>query len=298
MVNSRLLDYLSSNCIKYISPIKTADLVSFRVGNIGKIAVFPKNIQELCEILSIVKNEKFVVIGNGTNCYFTDNLYDGVIIVTTKINDVSYLNDGVVAECGASINTVCKVACANSLEGLEFAYGIPGTVGGCVRMNASAFGGCMADVVLSSTVLDVKSGEIYDLCREEHFFDKKSSIFKNSSLVLLNTKFSLPLGDKMEIKSKMDLNFQKRKDSQPLDFHSAGCVFVKPKDSYASYLIDKAGLKGFSVGNAQVSTKHAGFIVNRGNALSKDVNELILHIKKTVFDMFSVELEKEIIYLE
>lgn len=298
MVTAELINYISKNSLHFVSPVKTRDLVSFKVGGTGDIAVFPKSVSELKCILDFVKNERFVLLGNGTNCYFTEGNFDDVIIVTSLINGISLADNAISAECGVSIKDLCTFAMENGLSGLEFAYGIPGTVGGAVCMNASAFGGCFADVVHCSTVYDFSKSNEHALSKNEHCFGTKTSIFRASTLSLLSTQFKLKCGEKGAIKAKMDEYLARRELTQPLDFPSAGSTFVKPADSHASFLVDKAGLKGFCIGGAAVSDKHAGFIVNLGGARSSEINELINHIKTTVKSKFNVSLQEEIIYLE
>lgn len=298
MISLDLLDFLKSNSVRYSAPVNTADIVSFKVGGVGRAAIFPKDQRELLLILDLVGKEKFVVLGKGTNCYFTEANYDGIVVVTTDLNEIYMQDDFVVAECGATINSLCKFALENGLSGLEFAYGIPGTVGGGVCMNASAFGGCFADVVDSSIVYDCFDSKMLELDYASHRFGVKNSVFRFEPFCLLKVRFRLSRGNKAEIKSKMDEYIKKRALTQPLELPSAGSTFVRPKNAYASYLIDKAGLKGYKIGGAMVSEKHAGFIVNCGNATSKDVIALIQHIKSVVFEKFSVSLKEEIIYLE
>lgn len=298
MVNVELLNYVTRNSIEFCAPVLTNVLVSFSVGGTGDIAVFPKNLSELKQILSLLSGEKLVVLGNGTNCYFTDGNFDGVIIVTSRLNKISLSHDIVTAECGASVKDLCMLAMENSLSGLEFAYGIPGTVGGAVCMNASAFGGCFADVVLDSKAYDISKGTELNIDLLQHCFGTKASVFRGSPLCHLSARFKLRRGDKSVIASKMEEYLNRRKATQPLDFPSGGSAFVKPKDAHASYLIDKAGLKGVSFGGAAVSCKHAGFIVNTGGAKARDIRALIEHIKTVVLNEFNIYLQEEIIYLE
>ena len=298
MVDAELLDDFCKKSIDFVSPVKTSDLVSFRVGGTGDAAVFPKRIDELKLILDVVKNEKFVVLGNGTNCYFTEGNFNGIIVVTRYLNKISLSNGVISAECGVSVNELCTFAMENGLSGLEFAYGIPGAVGGAVCMNASAFGGCFADVVYSSTAYDFLNSEELVLSNIEHYFGTKTSIFRISPRILLTSQFVLQPSEKSKIKAKMEEHLLRRKDTQPLEFPSAGSTFVRPQNTHASYLIDKAGFKGFSIGGAAVSKKHAGFIINVGSARSSEIKALIDHIKKTVKNEFNVSLQEEIIYLE
>ncbi len=298
MISSELLTFLKCNSVKYFAPANTAELVSFKVGGSCSAVIFPQGANELRQILELTKDDKFVLLGKGTNCYFTENHFDGAVIVTIGLNRISLSGDTIFAECGATINNLCKFALENELSGLEFAYGIPGTVGGAVCMNASAFGGCFADIVDSSYIYDYKSTVAFELNRDGHNFSTKNSVIRSEPFCLLNTKIRLKKGNKAEIKSKMDEYIKKRIATQPLDLPSAGSTFVRPKNMFASYLIDKAGLKGYRFGGAMVSEKHAGFIVNCGGATAKDVRELVNHIKRIVFDKFTVTLQEEIIYLE
>ncbi len=298
MFISLLLDFLNQSQIEFVLDVKTVDLVSFKVGGNGKIAVFPKNIEQFVRLIKFVNKEKHVIIGNGTNCYFSNEFYDGIIIVTKKLNKAYVVDNSIIAECGASVSRLCNVALEKSLSGLEFAYGIPGSLGGAVYMNASAFGGEFSHVVHKSTVLDLESGEIISLNNEEHCFGEKSSVFKKKRFIILESELVLQKSDKTLIHGKMNEYINKRKRTQPLDMPSAGSTFVKPKCGYASYMIDKAGLKGYTVGGAQVSKKHAGFIVNINNASAIDVQELIKIIKSKVYDEFSVELKEEIICIK
>lgn len=298
MFFSLLLDYLHNKHIEFALDVNTADLVSFRIGGTAKIAIFPKNTKELVDLIEFVKNEKYFIIGNGTNCYFSSGMYDGIVIATKHLNKSHIKGNTIVAECGASISKLCKMALGSSLSGIEFAYGIPGSVGGAIYMNASAFGGDFSQIVKKSKVLDIESGRIIELSKEEHCFSEKFSVFKEKKHVILESELLLQSCDKMLIHSKMSEYIDKRKISQPLDLPSAGSVFLKPKDGYASYMIDKSGLKGFTVGGAQVSEKHAGFIVNVNSASATDVQELINVIKAKVYKEFSVELKEEIIYID
>ena len=298
MINSTFLDYLHNNDIRFKAPVNTANLVSFKIGGTGSIAVFPKSISELSDIINLIKAEKYVILGNGTNCYFTNSFYDGIIVVTKDINKVSVLDNIICAECGAAINTVCKIALSHSLSGLEFSYGIPGTIGGAIYMNASAYGGSFSDVVIKSTALDIKTGEIVELNHSEHEFNVKASVFQGGKMCLLRTCFELKSSKNNTISQRMDDIIKQRAASQPLNMPSAGSTFIKPRNDFASRLIDKAGLKGYTVGGAQVSRKHAGFIVNLGNATATDVLTLIEYIKYVVFKRFGVMLNEEILYLD
>lgn len=295
---SAICGFLEQMCIEHYFSVKTADLVSFKVGGIARVVIYPKTIDELSLLVRYLSNEKYVILGNGTNCYFTDELYNGAVIVTSKINSIKVNGEHVVAQCGAGLLRICKYAYENSLEGFEFAYGIPGTVGGAVCMNASAFGKSMSDIVVESCVVNIEDGRIYSLGANEHQFMEKHSIFREKHLCLLECTLKGVTGDKSKIFSKMKKYITDRRAKQPLNMHSAGSTFVKPQNDFASRLIDSAGLKGIRVGDAQVSNKHAGFVVNLGNAKSTDVKLLIEIIKEKIFLKFNVELKEEVIYIE
>lgn len=286
--------------IQYEINAKTAPYNSFRVGKEAKIIIFPHSIEVFVEILRYISsaNIKYIVLGNGTNSYFCD-YYDGVVVITKKLNDVKVNKNKITAMCGADLTAISKIAHDESLLGAEFLYGIPGAIGGGVYMNASAFGSSISDIVFESLVFDINEKTIKTIIYDEHLFGIKTSVFsKFHSYIVLKTSFVLSYGDKEEIWKKMNDYILKRKNTQPLDFPSAGSVFIKPKDNYASKLIDMAGLKGLRIGGAEVSKKHAGFIVNVNNASAKDINALISHIKIKVKNTYNYELKEEIIYIE
>ncbi len=279
---------------------KTSSIVSFKVGGTASVVAYPSTIEQFVKVLECIslKQYKFYIIGNGTNTFFTDFHYDGIIICTRLLNEITIKDDIMFAQCGALINDCATASCNSSLSGLEFAYGIPGTVGGALCMNASAFCESISSVVCESTVYDMNSRKKLNLRYAEHKFTDKHSVFMNGNFVLLLSKFKLNVGYREHIKSKMSYNLEKRMKLQPLDMPSAGSAFKRPKGDFASRLIDDAGLKGLSVGGAMVSNKHAGFIVNTGNATSKDINDLMSIIQRTVFEKNGIMLEKEIIFVE
>lgn len=295
-----LINLADSLNIKYEKAAKTSCLVSFRTGGTATVVVYPSSVEQLVKILEcIFKNGyRYFIIGNGTNTYFTDNNYDGIVICTKLINKITINDNLVYSECGALINDCALVACNKSLSGLEFSYGIPGTVGGCLCMNASAFDKSMSNVVLNSVVFDMKSNDVITLSYDKHLFSDKKSAFTNGDYILLKSIFKLTYDDKSLISSRMIANHKKREASQPLDMPNAGSVFKRPRNGYASRLIDEAGLKGLTIGGAMVSNKHAGFIVNTGNATSNDINDLVHIIQKIIYEKYGIKLEKEIIFVE
>lgn len=293
-----LLLYLNNNSIDYKLNVNVAEYLSFKVGGTCPIIAFPNTIHKFCNLISFVNNKiKYFILGCGTNCYFS-NYYDGIIISTKYLNEIYMSNNKIKAECGASLTRCAVYAYEKSLSGIEFLYGIPGSVGGGVYMNASAFGSMMSQVISECYVYDIDKQNFLVLKSSELCFDIKKSIFMTGNNLVLSATFDLTLFDKKIIKEKMDVFLNKRINSQPLNLPNAGSTFKRPKNGYASELIDRAGLKGFYIGDAEISSKHAGFIVNKGNATSNDVNALIIMIKKIVKEKYDVDLEEEIIYVE
>ena len=286
--------------VRYEIGAETAPLTSIGVGKRAELTVYPHSMQDLCQILDAVtcKGYKHFILGNGTNCYFCDS-YDGIVIVTKELDEITVNGTEMRALCGACMKKCSELALLHSLSGLEFAHGIPGTVGGALYMNASAYGFSFGDFVVSSLVYEKSSGRMIELSHDELCFGEKSTVLsKTENYVALESRIRLEVGELDIIKAKIQDYDTKRMINQPLNDKSAGSAFKKPKGAYASLLIDKAGLKGFSVGDATVSTKHAGFIINKGNAGASEINKLISHIKKEIFEKFNVLLEEEIIYIE
>lgn len=278
---------------------------SFKIGGPAKIAVFPKNKDELISILKEINNcnYKYKIIGNGSNILFDDKGFDGIIIFTKYLTDTEYIHRGdstlINVACGKSLTELASEAGKkHSLTGLEFAYGIPGTVGGAVFMNAGAYGGQMSDIVKETEYFDTSCGEIKKLPLEEHDFDYRHSVFADHpEYIVLSTTLELKEGNAEVILDAMTKNMMSRREKQPLEYPNAGSTFKRPAGHFAGKLIEDCGLKGYTVGGAQVSEKHAGFTVNIGGATSADVLAVIKHSKDVVFDKFGVELESEIIFL-
>ncbi len=298
---SAIVSYLDKNNIEYEINKKTSSLVSYKVGGEAKIIAYPSKIDELCNLIAKIKenNIRFFILGNGTNTYFSDLGFNGVVASTKKLNKVSVSGEKIIAMCGALINNICMSALSNSLSGIEFMYGIPGSVGGAVYMNAEAYEKSISEIVEKSLIFDTTTLKFIDFSNKEHSFLKKDSIFiKNHNLLILETSLILKQGNREQIALKMNDFFQKRISSQPLNLPNAGSVFKRPKNNYASRLIDEAGLKGFRVGGAEVSKKHAGFIVNTGNATAADIYTLTNRVKEIIKNKFDIELVEEIIYVE
>lgn len=278
---------------------------TFKIGGEAKVAVFPKSIDELVCVLKALKNcsYKYKVIGNGSNILFDDEGFDGIIVITKRVCYTEYIHRGestfVKVSCGRSLTDLAgEVGKKHSLGGMEFAYGIPGTVGGAVYMNAGAYGGQMSDIVKETEYFDTDCGEVKTLSAGEHNFGYRHSVFtEHPEYVILSTTLELKEGNAEEIFASMTKNMTSRREKQPLEYPNAGSTFKRPEGYFAGKLIEDCGLKGYTVGGAQISPKHAGFTVNVGGATSRDVLAVIEHTKKTVKENFGVELESEIIYV-
>lgn len=268
---------------------------SFKTGGNADILALPSNIDEIKNILSYCKQNQipYYVIGNGTNLLVKDKGIRGVVIkISYNMNKFRLENEQIIADAGASIVALAQFAYKNGLSGLEFACGIPGSVGGAVRMNAGAFGGEMSSIVATTTYLD-ENGNIVTIDNSGHKFSYRDSIFGHNQYVILQSTFSLHKGIMEEIKEKMDNNTRIRKAKQPLGTYNAGSSFKRLPGQFPGKLIEEAGIKGYKIGGAEISTVHANFIVNNGNATSKDILELFEFVQKNIFEKFGVKLETE-----
>lgn len=288
---------LNCECLEN-EPLKNH--VSFRIGGKCNALVSVNSVQSLLEIMDFLKsnNIKYYVLGKGSNVLVSDNGFDGVIILIGKdFADISVNSDGIIkCSAGASLSALCRAALEHNLSGLEFAYGIPGNVGGAVFMNAGAYGGEIKDIIISADYIDENGCQqtIYaadmDLSYRHSFFTGKKCIITGAAFKLIN-------GEHDAIKARMDELMAKRRSKQPLEYPSAGSTFKRPDGAYASALIEQCGLKGLHVGDAEVSTKHSGFVINKGNASFNDVMELIKKVQDTVKEKtgYTLEMEPEII---
>ncbi|MCL2200316.1 MAG: UDP-N-acetylmuramate dehydrogenase [Defluviitaleaceae bacterium] len=267
---------------------------SFRIGGRVDILALPKTSTELINIRNTCKknNIPLTVLGDGTNILVADEGIRGVVVLTNKMKAIDCKGERVTAQAGARLAAVAEAAAGASLKGLAFASGIPGTVGGAIYMNAGAYGFEIKD--FCETVTLYIDGEIIVKSNEEMQFGYRKSFAQMAQMLILDATFKLTQGDSSQIREEMkDLNM-KRRASQPLEYHSAGSFFKRPEGNYAGRLIEESGLKGFSIGDAQVSEKHAGFVINKGNATAKDVIALMEHVKKKVFNDSGVMLELEV----
>ena len=275
-----------------------APYTTFEIGGPADIFITPSEIEEVKWAVSVAEEENisYYVLGNGSNLLIDDNGIRGMVIyLGEKFIDKQVVGNKIIAQSGASLESICNLASEHSLTGMEFSVGIPGTLGGAIFMNAGAFEGQTGDVV--EEVICLVDGELKTYSRESMEFGYRTSTFQKLGALILEGTLTLQKGDPQKIKAKMDELTEKRETKQPLEIPSAGSVFKRPEGYYAGKLIQDSDLRGYSVGGAQVSTKHCGFIVNKGEAKSEDVKELIKHIQKTVKEEFGVTLERELKYL-
>lgn len=273
------------------------EYTTFRVGGPAEIFVTVNNSDELSKVISYLGKcqADYFVLGNGSNLLISDEGYEGIVIkLAGEFTDVSVNKDTISAGAGAALSSVCKAALSNSLTGLEFAYGIPGTVGGAVVMNAGAYDGDMS-MVVDGVEAVTKDGEVIYVSPHSLRFGYRKSDVKKAGLTISKVSFKLNTGDEGEIRSKMKELIERRIAKQPLDYPSAGSTFKRPEGYYAGKLIEDAGLSGFRVGGASVSSKHCGFIVNDRQATASDIAKLIDLVQKKVHDSFGVKLETEVI---
>jgi len=297
-----VINGLPNVIIKIDEPMK--DHTSFKIGGPVRVMLFPGSMPDfirVCELLHRFDVVPFIM-GNGSNILASDESLDLVVVNTSGVNEFELINGGapdhqgnyeIAVDAGALLSKLAVYACENELKGLEFAHGIPGTLGGAVVMNAGAYGGEMKDVVIRSSVYNVDAG-VYELSTDEHNFAYRHSRFSKSDDVILSSVIRLQKGNKTTIKQKMDELSLRRRKSQPLEVPSGGSTFKRPKESYAAALIEQAGLKGYTIGRAQVSDKHAGFIVNKGNASFKDTMAVIEYVQEVIFRQFGIVLELEV----
>ena len=275
---------------------------SFKTGGPVRAFVAPQSINSLSIICCALKENEVApfMLGNGTNVVFPDEGNENLIVMSTeKLQGIRLLDEThIYAESGVSLSKLASFALDNSLTGLEFASGIPGTVGGGVMMNAGAYGGELKDVIESVTIYYLPEQRLYEFTNEQCKFSYRHSFFQGySGNVILNAVFNLSKGDKNEISAKMKELNERRRDKQPLDLPSCGSAFKRPEGYYAAALIEECGLKGYKVGGAMVSEKHAGFIVNTGDATSKDLYDLMEHVRKEVYEQKGIGLQSEIILI-
>ena len=271
---------------------------SFRTGGPAAAFLVPEDEETMLRLLAVLSENKapFYILGNGTNVVFCDESLPYFIISTENLQGISMTEEGYIsAQAGAALSRVATFAYENSLTGMEFASGIPGSAGGGVLMNAGAYGGELKDIILSVRCCQRDGSSVRELSGEGCDFRYRHSIFQSGEYVVLSAVFRLKKGEKNSIAAKMKELNARRREKQPLDLPSAGSAFKRPEGYYAAALIEQCGLKGTSVGGAQVSEKHAGFIVNTGKATSADLKALLTLVSNTVKEKTGIELQREII---
>lgn len=298
MKNADFISFLEKNNIPYEKNVPMSAHTTFKIGGAAEYFITPNTQNELVAVIGAAKQNGIncFILGNGSNLLVSDNGIDGAVISTLNISEISVSGNILTCGAGASVRTVCLAARDNSLSGLEFAYGIPGSMGGAFYMNAGAYGGEIKDVALEATCL-TENGDIVNIAAADMALGYRTSIFKTKELIILSVKLKLNLGDRDKINDAMNDYFSRRTDKQPLDYPSAGSTFKRPEGYFAGALIEQNGFKGFSVGGAAVSEKHAGFIINKGNATACEVKELIKTIKEKVKKNDGVTLETEVIFV-
>lgn len=274
---------------------------TFRIGGNASVMLTPTTDEQLASIIKKCKedNIKPFIIGNGSNMLISDKGLDTVVINMCRPDPKIELVNGdtVVCDAGATMSRVCNFALENGLTGLEFAFGIPGSAGGAAYMNAGAYGGEMKDVLVECRHID-SDGNFGSLKGEELGLAYRTSAYEHNGYIITTLVMKLSKGNKDEIRGKMQELLQRRKDKQPLEYPSAGSTFKRPEGYFAGALIEECGLKGYSVGGAQVSEKHAGFVINKGDASAKDVLDLIKYIQDKVLSEKGVMLEPEVRLIE
>ena len=295
-----ILQALKSAGIRTEAAYPLAQSSSFRIGGRARLALFPDTREQMLSALRILaaSDTPFWIIGNASNVVFPDEGFDGAVLFTSAFRELTVENENVRAGAGVTLSQIALAARDASLGGAAFAYGIPATLGGAVFMNAGAFGGCMADICESTLCYDLLKGELITLSAAEQAFGYRSSIYeKTARYAILEATLSLKAADRNAVDADMKRYLAHRKATQPLEYPSAGSVFKRPQGHYAGKLIEDCGLKGLRIGGAEVSQKHAGFIVNRGGATAADVKALVAEIQACVLQNSGVQLECEIRFL-
>lgn len=293
-------NFFEKHQISYIENASLKNYNTYRLDTTCSFLIFPKDEQELIDILRELKktNHKYLILGNGSNIIFANDHYQGVVIKLDKLNHIEYQGNIVTAGSGCSLIKFAMDTINKGLSGLVFATGIPGAVGASTAMNAGAYNNDMSEVVKSVRVLN-KNLEIIELSNEQMQFSYRNSLLKaNKDYIVLSTTFKLPNGNSEEMKKLAEERKYKRINSQPLNYPNAGSVFRNPEGKYAGELIEKCNLKGYNINGAEVSTKHANFIINNQNAKGKDIIALINLIQKEVKTKYNIDLMLEQIIVE
>lgn len=300
-MNSSIYDYIKQivrqENILFDEPMSRH--TTFRVGGNAKCLIRITDKEQLIKLVPLLHKtgQEYFILGNGSNLLAGDRGYSGIIVkLDSNMGSITAEGERIRASAGSLLSGAAAFARDNALAGLEFAAGIPGTVGGAVVMNAGAYGGEMKQIVEAVEVMN-RDGEILVLDNDTMEFGYRTSVIKNRPFIILETVFRLRQDSKEEISKRMEELAARRREKQPLEYASAGSTFKRPEGYYAGKLVMDAGLRGFRIGGAQVSEKHCGFIINTGNATAADVREVIEEVQQRVKDAFGVSLEREVIYL-
>lgn len=288
--------------IAYERQVPLSAYSTFRIGGPVAVLVKPQSANQLVYSLqeASVRGIRHQVIGRGSNLLFADEGFSGVILTTTCLDGMSVKENIIRAECGVSLRTLSQKACAESLSGLEFATGIPGNCGGAVYMNAGAFGGQISDCITECTYYDEKSDKIATIRCDKMGFSYRESIFQHQpSWTILSAEFSLTPEDSRMVSAQMEEYRSRRVETQPHNAPNAGSFFKRPPTPFppAGKMIDDCGLKGYRIGGAEISAKHAGFIMNVDHACAQDVLTLMAYVQSRVWERFGVKLEPEVQYI-
>lgn len=289
--------FLPAENISIKEPMKKH--TTFRIGGEADLFLRMENPHQLKEVQNYLQKlgMPYYILGNGSNLLVSDEGYRGVILeIADKMNTIRVEGNSIIAQAGAFMSKIAHVAYEHGLTGFEFAAGIPGTIGGGVVMNAGAYGGELKNVVTTVEVLD-QNGDFLSLDNQTMEFGYRTSILKKHPFIVTEVRMELQEGCKDEIKATMDDLAAKRREKQPLEYPSAGSTFKRPEGHFAGKLIMDAGLRGYQVGGAQVSEKHCGFVINKGEATAADVKQLVADVQQEVKKQFDVELEPEVIFL-
>ena len=273
---------------------------TFRIGGEADCFVEIENMEQLMQVKRYLQmvDQPYLVLGNGSNLLVSDKGYEGVVLhVGSHMQQIQVQGDRMVVQAGALMSQVAKAAWEQGLTGMEFASGIPGTIGGGVIMNAGAYGGEISQVVTQVKVVD-REGHVLELNNATMEFGYRTSAIKHQPFTVAEVTLQLAPGEREAIQSRMEELAAKRREKQPLEYPSAGSTFKRPEGYYAGELIMKSGLRGYQIGGARVSDKHCGFIINTGKATCEDVRDLIAHVQERVKACFGVDLETEVIYVE
>ncbi len=293
-----MIDFLKLKNIEFFESFSLKEFTTYKTGGKGEIVIFPDTVEKLKESFMLCKQLQipFYVLGGGANVIVNDNGVEGVVCITKNLNKVYYKSGKILAQCGVSLENLSYFAYTKGVSGFEFAYNIPGTVGGALIMNAGNNYGEFKDIVCNVRALD-REGREFAFQKSMCQFGYRTSIFKKEGYVILEAVFTATARqDKAKILSLMEKIKRERESKFPLEYPNAGSVFKRPEGYYAGKLIEEAGCGGLRVGDAMVSEKHKGFIVNLGNATSKDIKDLIALVQKRVYDKFGVKLEREQIF--